>query len=82
MVLIEMNSECPSMVLPISLIPCDGEVDLLGWHDLVVLQYDVFSPGGLSVDSVSDLELVALSSDNLEQSTGLDGIALSDRRGI
>jgi hypothetical protein len=57
-------------------------VNLLGGHDLVVLQDDVFSPGGLSIDSVSDLELVTLSSDNLEQSTGLDGIALSDRRGI
>jgi len=57
-------------------------MNLLGWHDLVVLQNDVLGPGGLSVDSVSDLVLVALSSNDLEQSTSLDDIALSDRWGV
>lgn len=57
-------------------------MNLLGGHDLVVLQDDVLGPGGLSVDPVSDLVLVALSSDDLEQSTSLDDISLSDRWGI
>ena len=57
-------------------------MNLLGGHDLVVLQDDVLGPGGLSIDSVSDLVLVALSSNDLEQSTSLDGISLSDRWGI
>ena len=57
-------------------------MNLLGGHDLVVLQDDVLSPGGLSVDPVSDLELVALSSNDLEQSSSLDDISLSDRWGV
>jgi len=57
-------------------------VNLLGGHDLVILQDNVLSPGGLSIDSVSDLELVALSSNDFEQSTSLDDLSLSDRWGI
>ena len=57
-------------------------MNLLGGHDLVILQDNVLSPGGLSIDSVSDLELVALSSNDFEQSTSLDDLSLSDRWGI
>jgi hypothetical protein len=66
MVLMLMNSEWPSMVLHISPAHKKDVENILGRHDLVVLEDNVFSPGGLSIDSVSNLELVALSSDNLE----------------